>query len=99
MSGGNVRRHGNSAMPPGLQSIETECLFLRSALAPAAAVEQEHERIGAPASAQELRLSIHSQRDLDKIAESLNTRPRAVPGFRTPLAVFAEECAKPEAAA
>ena len=44
-------------------------------------------------------LSIYSQRDLDRIAMSLNTRPRAVLGFRTPLAVFAEECAKLEAAA
>ena len=44
-------------------------------------------------------LSIYSQRDLDKIAESLNTRPRAVLGFRTPKSVFAEECAKLEAAA
>ena len=44
-------------------------------------------------------LSVYSQRDLDKIAESLNTRPRAVPGFRTPLAVFAEECKKLEAPA
>ena len=44
-------------------------------------------------------LSIYSQKDLDRIALSLNTRPRAVPGFRTPLAVFAEECAKLAAAA
>ena len=53
-------------------------------------------------------LSLYLQRDLDpatkhllcaEIAESLNTRPRAVLGFRTPLAVFAQECAKLEAAA
>ena len=44
-------------------------------------------------------LSLYSQRDLDRIAMSLNTRPRAVLGFRTPLAVFAEECAKLAAAA
>ena len=44
-------------------------------------------------------LSIYSQKDLDRIALSLNTRPRAVLGFRTPLAVFAEECAKLAAAA
>ena len=44
-------------------------------------------------------LSIYSQRDLDKIAESLNTRPRAVLGFRTPQEVFDEECRKLEAAA
>ena len=44
-------------------------------------------------------LSRRSRRDLAKIALSLNARSRAVPGFRTPPAVFAEQCAKLEAAA
>ena len=39
------------------------------------------------------------QADLGRIAKSLNTRPRAVLGFRTPLAVFAEVCAKRKSAA
>jgi IS30 family transposase len=33
-------------------------------------------------------LAIYSQRDLDKIALSLNTRPRKVLGFLTPLEVY-----------
>lgn len=33
-------------------------------------------------------LSIYSQDELDAIADSLNTRPRATHGFDTPLAVF-----------
>ena len=36
-------------------------------------------------------LSIYSQKELDKIAESLNNRPRKVLGFRTPLEVFQTE--------
>ena len=44
-------------------------------------------------------LSIYSRRDLDRISESLDTRPRAVLGFRTPKAALAEECKKLEAAA
>ena len=39
-------------------------------------------------------LSEYSQRDLDRIAESLNTRPRAVLGFRTPKEVFNTEIQK-----
>ena len=34
-------------------------------------------------------LSVHSQDDLDGVADSLNARPRARHGFNTPLAVFA----------
>lgn len=34
-------------------------------------------------------LSVHSQEELDLIADSLNNRPRATHGFNTPLAVFA----------
>jgi transposase, IS30 family len=41
-------------------------------------------------------LSIYSQRDLDAISQSLNTRPRACLGFQTPEEVFAEECRKLE---
>jgi IS30 family transposase len=41
-------------------------------------------------------LSIYGQKDLNAIAESLNTRPRACLGFQTPLGVFAAECAKLE---
>ena len=36
-------------------------------------------------------LSIYSQRDLDKIADSLNNRPRKVLGFRTPLEAYQTE--------
>ena len=36
-------------------------------------------------------LSIYSQKDRDKIAESLNNRPRKVLGFRTPLEAFQSE--------
>jgi IS30 family transposase len=39
-------------------------------------------------------LSIYSQRDLDRIAHSLNTRPRAVLGFQTPEEVFMIELSK-----
>ena len=37
-------------------------------------------------------LSIYTQRQLDQIAWSLNTRPRATLGFRTPAAVFFKDC-------
>jgi transposase, IS30 family len=33
-------------------------------------------------------LSIYSQKDLDRIAQSLNTRPRKTLGFQTPQEVF-----------
>jgi IS30 family transposase len=39
-------------------------------------------------------LSIYSQRDLDAIADSLNTRPRACLGFQTPEEVFNAEYRK-----
>jgi transposase, IS30 family len=39
-------------------------------------------------------LSIYSQTDLDRIAHSLNTRPRAVLGFQTPEEVFMAELSK-----
>ena len=39
-------------------------------------------------------LSIYSQKDLDRIAHSLNTRPRAILGFQTPEEVFISECEK-----
>jgi len=36
-------------------------------------------------------LSVYSQKDLDKIANSLNNRPRKVLGFRTPLEAYQTE--------
>ena len=36
-------------------------------------------------------LNIYSQKDLDKIAESLNNRPRKVLGFKTPLEAYQNE--------
>jgi IS30 family transposase len=33
-------------------------------------------------------LSVYSQEELDAIADTLYTRPRATHGFKTPLAVF-----------
>jgi transposase, IS30 family len=43
-------------------------------------------------------LSIYSQSDLNKIAQSLNTRPRACLGFQTPEEVFNKEAQKPRVA-
>lgn len=40
-------------------------------------------------------LSLYSNRDLEKIAESLNTRPRACLGFQTPEKVFYNEIQRP----
>jgi transposase, IS30 family len=36
-------------------------------------------------------LSIYAQKDLDRIAHSLNTRPRAILGFQTPEEVYSNE--------
>ncbi|MDH6268168.1 hypothetical protein M2360_003573 [Rhizobium sp. SG_E_25_P2] len=36
-------------------------------------------------------LGIYSQKDLDKIADSLNNRPRQTLGFRTPLETYQTE--------
>ena len=38
-------------------------------------------------------LSVYSQRELNRIAKQLNTRPRKTLGFRTPAAMFAEAVA------
>ncbi len=38
-------------------------------------------------------LSAYTQRDLDRVAKELNTRPRKTLGFRTPAAIFAESVA------
>ncbi len=43
-------------------------------------------------------LSIYSQAGLDKVANSLNTRPRAIPGFLTPLKVFTKQCQQTDVA-
>ena len=42
-----------------------------------------------------INLSVYSQSDLNKIAQSLNTRPRACLGFQTPEEVFNKEMQKP----
>jgi IS30 family transposase len=39
--------------------------------------------------------TIDNQREPGRIAYSLNTRPRAVPGFQTPGEVFMAELTKP----
>jgi IS30 family transposase len=39
-------------------------------------------------------LFVYSQKDLDRIAHSLHTRPRAILGFQTPEEVFMNECEK-----
>ncbi|HBF30152.1 transposase, partial [Rhizobium sp.] len=39
-------------------------------------------------------LGIFSQKDLDKIADSLNNRPRQTLGFRTPLEAYQTEISK-----
>lgn len=39
-------------------------------------------------------LSTYTQRDLDRVAKELNTRPRKTLGFRTPAAIFAERVAR-----
>ena len=44
-------------------------------------------------------LSGYSQEDLDKISESLNTRPRAILGYKTPRAVFEAEIVASQCAA
>ena len=38
-------------------------------------------------------LSVHTQADLDAIADSLNPRPRAIHNWQTPLQVFAQALA------
>lgn len=38
-------------------------------------------------------LSVYTQRDLDRVAQELNTRPRKTLGFRTPAAILAESVA------
>lgn len=42
-------------------------------------------------------LSVYSQRELDAIAWSLNNRPRASMGFKSPAEMFFEECFKHDA--
>ena len=45
-----------------------------------------------------INLSVYSQSDLNKIAQSLNTRPRACLGFQTPEEVSNKEMHKPRVA-
>jgi IS30 family transposase len=58
------------------------------------AVEQrEHQRPAAPILPKNSDLSQCTQRELDAIARSLNTRPRQTLGWMTPSHAFAEAVA------
>ena len=80
------------------QTIENKGLFLQPAQSLAAPGNKDTNRLIRQYLPKGIELSIYSQKDLDRIAESLNTRPRKTLGFQTPQEVFNTEILNPPVA-